>query len=76
LQRERDIRLIGRPQDRERERERQREREKRREIIHKEDHSTRRMRPQVEVDVEALPRHPRRRRKTPSEASHDQRCYA
>ena len=45
------------------------EREKRREIIRKEDCSTRRKQPQVEEDVEALPRHPRRRRKTPSEAS-------
>jgi hypothetical protein len=45
------------------------EREKRREIIHEEDRSTRRKQPQVEEDVEALPRHPRRRRKTLSEAS-------
>ena len=45
------------------------ERKKRREIIRKEDRSTRRKQPQVEEDVEALPRHPRRRRKTPSEAS-------
>ena len=45
------------------------EREKMREIIRKKDRSTRRKQPQVEEDVEALPRHPRRRRKTPSEAS-------
>jgi hypothetical protein len=45
------------------------EREKRREIICEKDHSTRRKQPQVEEDAEALPRHPRRRRKTPSEAS-------
>jgi hypothetical protein len=45
------------------------EREKRREIIRKNDRSTRRKQPQVEEDVEALPRHPWRRRKTPSEAS-------
>jgi hypothetical protein len=45
------------------------EREKRREIIRKKDCSTRRKQPQVEVDVKALPRHPWRRRKTPSEAS-------
>ena len=45
------------------------EREKRREIIRKEDRSTRRKQPQVEEDVEAQPRHPRRRRKTPSEVS-------
>jgi hypothetical protein len=44
-------------------------RERRREIIHEKDRSTRRKQPQVEEDVEALPRHPRRRRKTPSEAS-------
>jgi hypothetical protein len=45
------------------------EREKRREIIREKDFSTRRKQPQVVEDVEALPRHPRRRRKTPSEAS-------
>ena len=45
------------------------EREKRREIIRKEDRSTQRKQAQVVEDVEALPRHPRRRRKTPSEAS-------
>jgi hypothetical protein len=45
------------------------ERKKRREIIREEDHSTQRKQPQVEEDIEALPRHPRRRRKTPSEAS-------
>jgi hypothetical protein len=45
------------------------EREKRREITRKKDRSTRRKQPQVEEDVEALPRHPWRRRKTPSEAS-------
>jgi hypothetical protein len=45
------------------------EREKRREIIRKEDRSARRKQPQVAEDVEALPRHPWRRRKTPSEAS-------
>jgi hypothetical protein len=45
------------------------ERKKRREIIREEDRSTRRKQPQVEEDVEALPRHPRRRRKTPSEVS-------
>jgi hypothetical protein len=39
------------------------------EIIRKKDRSTRRKQPQVEEDVEALPRHPWRRRKTPSEAS-------
>jgi hypothetical protein len=38
-------------------------------IIHEEDHSTRRKQPQLEEDVEALPRHPWRTRKTPSEAS-------
>jgi hypothetical protein len=45
------------------------ERKDRREIIHEEDHPTQRKQPQVEEDVEALPRHPRRRRKTPSKAS-------
>jgi hypothetical protein len=40
-----------------------------REIILEEDQSSLRTRPQVEEDVKALPRHPRRRRKTPSEAS-------
>ena len=45
------------------------ERKERREIIREEDRSTRRKQPQVVEDVEALPRHPRRRRKTPSEAS-------
>jgi hypothetical protein len=45
------------------------ERKKRREIIRKKDRSTRRKQPQVEEDIEALPRHPRRRRNTPSEAS-------
>jgi hypothetical protein len=44
-------------------------RKERREIIREKDHSTRRKQPQVEEDVEALPRQPRRRRKTPSEAS-------
>jgi hypothetical protein len=71
--------------ERERERERAirprdcpqaREREKRREIIRKKDRSTRRKQPQVEEDVEALPRHPggegRHRRKR----HHDQQCYA
>jgi hypothetical protein len=41
----------------------------RREIIHKKDQSSPRRQPQVEEDIEALPRHPWRRRKTPSEAS-------
>jgi hypothetical protein len=41
------------------------ERKKRRDIIHKKDCSTRRKQPQMVEDVEALPRHPRRRRKTP-----------
>jgi hypothetical protein len=45
------------------------ERVKRREIIRDEDRSNRRKQPQVEVDVETLPRHPRRRRETLSEAS-------
>jgi hypothetical protein len=45
------------------------ERKERREIIREKDRSTRRNLPQVEEDVEALPRHPQRRRKTPSEAS-------
>jgi hypothetical protein len=45
------------------------ERKVRREIIRKKDRSTRRKQPQVKEDVEALPRHPRRRRKTPSEES-------
>jgi hypothetical protein len=45
------------------------ERENKREIIREKDHSTRRKQPQVEEDVEAMPRHPRRRRKTQSEAS-------
>ena len=45
------------------------ERKERREIIREKDRSTRRKQPQVEEDVETLPRHPRRRRKTPSEAS-------
>jgi hypothetical protein len=45
------------------------EREKRREIIREKDRPTRRKQPQVEKDVEALPRHPRRRRKTQSEVS-------
>jgi hypothetical protein len=44
------------------------EREKRREIIREKDRCARRKQPQVVEDVEALPRHPRRR-KTPSEAS-------
>jgi hypothetical protein len=44
------------------------ERKGRREIIHEKDRSTRKKQPQVEEDVEALPRHPQRRRKTPSEA--------
>jgi hypothetical protein len=43
--------------------------QKRREIIREKDRSTRRKQPQVEEDIEALPRHPRRRRKTPSETS-------
>jgi hypothetical protein len=43
-------------------------REKRREIIHEKDRSTRRKQPQVEEDVEALPRHPEEK-KTPSEVS-------
>jgi hypothetical protein len=45
------------------------ERKERREIIREEDRSTRRKQPQVEEDVEALPRHHRRRRKTLSEVS-------
>jgi hypothetical protein len=45
------------------------ERKERREIIREEDRSTRRKQPQVEEDVEALPQHPQRRRRTPSEAS-------
>jgi hypothetical protein len=45
------------------------ERKESREIIREKDCSTRRKQPQVEEDVEALPRHPRRRRKTSSEAS-------
>jgi hypothetical protein len=45
------------------------ERKERREIIRKEDRSTRRKQPQVEEDIEALPRHPQRRRKTLSELS-------
>jgi hypothetical protein len=44
-------------------------RKERREIIREEDCSTRRKQPQVEEDIEALPRHPRGRRKTLSEAS-------
>jgi hypothetical protein len=66
--------------EREREREREREpiareavhkleRKERREIIREKDHSNRKKQPQVEEDVEALPRHPQRRRKTPLEAS-------
>jgi hypothetical protein len=43
--------------------------EKRREIIREKDHLTRRKQPQVEEDVEALTRHPRRRRKAPSKVS-------
>jgi hypothetical protein len=45
------------------------QREKRREIISEKDRSTRRKQPQVVKDIEVLPRHLRRRRKTPSEAS-------
>jgi hypothetical protein len=45
------------------------ERKERREVIREKDCSTRMKQPQVVEDVEALPRHPRRRRKTPSEAS-------
>jgi hypothetical protein len=45
------------------------EREKRREIIREKDRSTLRKQPQVVEDVDTLPRHPRRRRKTLSEAS-------
>jgi hypothetical protein len=45
------------------------ERKKRREIIREKDRSSLRKQPQVEEDVKALPRHPRRRRKTPLEAS-------
>jgi hypothetical protein len=41
----------------------------RREIIHEKGRSSPRKQPQVEEDVEALPRHLRRRRKTPPEAS-------
>jgi hypothetical protein len=44
-------------------------RRRRREIIREKDRSTRRKQPQVEENVEALPRHPRRRRRTPSGAS-------
>jgi hypothetical protein len=44
-------------------------RKKRREIIRKKDRSTRRKQPQVVEDVEDLPRHPQRRRKTSSKAS-------
>jgi hypothetical protein len=40
----------------------------RREITREKDRSSPRRRPQVEEDVEALPRHSRRRRKSPSEA--------
>jgi hypothetical protein len=45
------------------------DREKRREIIREKDRSTQRKQPQVVEDVEALPRHRRRTRKTTSEAS-------
>jgi hypothetical protein len=45
------------------------ERKERKEIIRKKDRSTRRKQPQMEEDVDALPRHPRRRRKKLSEAS-------
>jgi hypothetical protein len=45
------------------------ERKGRREIIREKDRSSPRRQTQVEEDVEALPRHPRRRRKTPSKAS-------
>jgi hypothetical protein len=45
------------------------ERGKRGVIIRKKDRSARRKQPQVEEDVEALPRHPWRRRKIPSEVS-------
>jgi hypothetical protein len=41
------------------------EREKRREIIRVKDRSTLRKQPQVVEDVEALPKHPRMRRKAP-----------
>jgi hypothetical protein len=44
------------------------ERKERREIVRKKDHSTPRTQPQVEEDVEALPRHSWRR-KTLSEVS-------
>jgi hypothetical protein len=44
------------------------ERKEMREMIREKDHSTRRKQPQVEEDVEALPRHPQRR-KTLSKAS-------
>jgi hypothetical protein len=45
------------------------ERLERREIIREKDGSSPRRRPEVEEDVEAMPRHPQRRRKTPSKAS-------
>jgi hypothetical protein len=64
-ERERAIRPRGHPQAR----------EKRREIIRKEDHSTRRKQPQVEEDVEALPRHPKGEGRHRRKCHHDQRCY-
>jgi hypothetical protein len=45
------------------------ETKERREIIREKDRLSPRRQPQVEEDVETLPRHPRRRRKTPSKAS-------
>jgi hypothetical protein len=45
------------------------ERKERREIICEKDRSSPRRQPQVEEDIEALPQHPQRRRKTPSQAS-------
>jgi NADH:ubiquinone oxidoreductase subunit D len=46
------------------------ERKEERQIIREKDRSSSRRQPQVEDDVKALPRHPQRRRKTPSEACH------
>jgi hypothetical protein len=45
------------------------ERKERRETIREKDRSSPRRQPQVEEDVEALPRHPQRRKRTSLEAS-------
>jgi hypothetical protein len=46
------------------------ERKDKREIIHEKDRPSRRMQPQVEEDIEALPRHPQRRRRIRGEGGY------